>query len=101
MLTSIHPDTKIGTVALTISDLDRELAFYQDVLGFQVHRRAGDTAYLGAGGPNLLVLTQHPGAELVSGTTGLHHFAILLTTSAREIARTRLADQKEEGGNIS
>ena len=78
MLTSIHPDTKIGTVALTISNLDRELAFYQDVLGFQVHRRAGDTAYLGAGGPNLLVLTQHPGAELVSGTTGLHHFAILL-----------------------
>ena len=75
---SIHPDTKIGTVALTISNLDRELAFYQDVLGFQVHRRAGDTAYLGAGGPNLLVLTQHPGAELVSGTTGLHHFAILL-----------------------
>ena len=48
---SIHPDTKIGTVALTISKLDRELAFYQDVLGFQVHRRAGDTAYLGAGGP--------------------------------------------------
>jgi|GEM_PF-3238580 len=157
MLTSIHPDTKIGTVALTISNLDRELAFYQDVLGFQVHRRAGDTAYLGAGGPNLLVLTQHPGAELVPGTTGLHHFAILLpppppgsiglrhfdvrlpntveldrvtkqvrdagvtleetpagvlvhdpsanalllTTSAREIARTRLADQKEEGRNIS
>ncbi|TMD02268.1 MAG: glyoxalase, partial [Chloroflexi bacterium] len=28
---SIHPDTKIGTVALTISKLDRELAFYQDV----------------------------------------------------------------------
>src|SRR5437667_9010 len=75
---SIHPDTKIGTVALTISKLDRELAFYQDVLGFQVHRRAGDTAYLGAGGPDLLVLTQHPGAELVPGTTGLHHFAILL-----------------------
>ena len=65
---SIHPDTKIGTVALTISKLDRELAFYQDVLGFQVHRRAGDTAHLGAGGQDLLVLTQRPGDHSRTGT---------------------------------
>ena len=75
---SIHPDTKIGTVALTISNLDRSLAFYQGILGFQVHRRAGDTAHLGAGGQDLLILTQHPGAVLMPGTTGLHHFAILV-----------------------
>jgi len=28
MSESIHPHTKIGTVALTISNLDRSLAFY-------------------------------------------------------------------------
>ncbi len=75
---SIHPNTRIGAVALTIADLDRSLAFYQDVLGLQVHRRTGDTVHLGAGGPDLLVLTQHPGALLMPGTTGLHHFAILV-----------------------
>jgi len=75
---SIHPNTRIGAVALTISNLDRSLSFYQDVLGLQLHRRTGDTAYLGAGGPDLLALTQHAGAVLVPGTTGLYHFAILV-----------------------
>jgi len=75
---SIHPNTRIGAVALTISNLDRSLSFYLDVLGFQLHRRAGDTAYLSAGGPDLPVLTQYPGAMLVRGTTGLYHFAILV-----------------------
>jgi catechol 2,3-dioxygenase len=78
MAESIHPNTRIGRVALTVSDLTRSLTFYQDVLGFQVHHRAGDTARLGAGGADLLILTQHPGAVLVPGTTGLHHFAIVV-----------------------
>lgn len=95
MLESIHPNTRIGAVALTIADLDRSLVFYQDVLGLQVHRRAGDTAYLGAGGPDLLVLTQHLGAVLMPGTTGLHHFAILvpsrltLALVLRHLGKTR------------
>jgi catechol 2,3-dioxygenase len=92
---SIHPNTRIGAVALTISNLDRSLSFYQDVLGFQVQRRTGDTAHLGAGGPDLLVLTQHPGAVLAHGTTGLHHFAILvpsrlaLALALRHLGETR------------
>ncbi|MBI3286845.1 MAG: VOC family protein, partial [Chloroflexi bacterium] len=55
---SIHPDTVLGAVYLTVSHLDRSLAFYQQVLGFKVHRREDDTAHLGAGGPDLLVLTE-------------------------------------------
>lgn len=35
-------------------------------------------AHLGVGGQDLFVLTQHPGAVLMPGTTGLHHFAILV-----------------------
>jgi catechol 2,3-dioxygenase len=75
---SIHPGTMIGAVSLTISSLDRSLPFYQDTLGFQLHRYDGDTAYLGTGGPDLLALTQQPGAQNASGTTGLYHFAILV-----------------------
>jgi catechol 2,3-dioxygenase len=80
MSASIHPKTRIGKVELTVSNLDRSLAFYQDILGFQVHRHVGDTAHLGSGGPDLLALTQHSGAVLVPGTTGLHHFAIVVPT---------------------
>lgn len=92
---SIHPDTTIGYVHLTVANLERGLTFYQDKLGFQLHRRDGDTAYLGAGGPDLLALTELPGARSVSGVTGLYHFAILtpsrvaLAQSLRHLAETR------------
>lgn len=92
---SIHPDTAIGYVHLTVANLDRSLIFYQDKLGFQLHRREGQTAYLGAGGADLLLLTEKPGARPVSGTTGLYHFAILtpsrlaLAQSLRRLAETR------------
>jgi catechol 2,3-dioxygenase len=92
---AIHPDTTIGYVHLTVANLERSLIFYQDRLGFQIHRRKGDTAYLGAGGSDLLLLTERPGARQVSGTTGLYHFAILtpsrlaLAHSLRHLAETR------------
>jgi catechol 2,3-dioxygenase len=92
---SIHPTTSIGYVHLSVANLDRSLAFYQDKLGFQLRRRDGATAYLGAGGPDLLVLTEKPGARPVSGVTGLYHFAILtpsrlaLAKSLRRLAETR------------
>ncbi len=92
---SIHPATSIGHVHLAVAKLDRSLTFYQENLGFQLHRRDGDTAYLGAGGPDLLVLTEQPDARPVSGVTGLYHFAILtpsrvaLAQSLRHLAETR------------
>lgn len=92
---SIHPATSIGYVHLSVANLDRALAFYQDKLGFLLRRREGQTAYLGAGGPDLLLLTEKPGARSVSGVTGLYHFAILtpsrlaLAQSLRRLAETR------------
>jgi catechol 2,3-dioxygenase len=92
---SIHPATSIGYVHLSVANLDRSLAFYQDKLGFQLRRRDGATVYLGAGGPDLLVLTEKPGARPVSSVTGLYHFAILtpsrlaLAQSLRRLAETR------------
>jgi catechol 2,3-dioxygenase len=91
---AIHPDTTLGYVHLTVSDLDRSLAFYQQGLGLKLHRREQGTAYLGAGRAELLVLTERPEARRASGTTGLYHFAILvpsrleLAKSLKQLAET-------------
>ena len=82
----IDPHAAIGEVHLTISDLDRSLRFYQSHLGFTVHQRTDRTARLGAGGPDLLVLSQCENAPRVRGTTGLYHFAILVPSRA-DLAR--------------
>jgi catechol 2,3-dioxygenase len=89
----IDPQTAIGEVQLTISDLDRSLRFYQNQLGFTLHTRIDRTARLGAGGADLLVLTQCEHAPRVRGTAGLYHFAILVPSRA-DLARAlrRLVD---------
>ena len=83
----IDPAASIGWVHLTISDLERSVRFYESHLGFAVHRQDGRTACLGAGGPDLLVLSQCETAPRVRGTTGLYHFAILVPTRA-DLARS-------------
>jgi len=82
----IDPATSVGDVHLTIPDLTRSVRFYESHLGFLVHRRDDRTAWLGAGGPDLLVLSQCETAPRVRGTTGLYHFAILVPTRA-DLAR--------------
>src|SRR5882672_7320958 len=48
---TIDPRTRIGHVHLTVSDLDRALSFYRDVLGFDITARyAADAVFLSAGG---------------------------------------------------
>jgi catechol 2,3-dioxygenase len=83
---SIHPATRIGHVHLTVADLDRQIDFYQNILGFKLHWRQGPVAGLGAGREDLLQLTEVPGARRVPGTTGLYHFAVLFP-NRRELAR--------------
>lgn len=47
----IHPGVRIGHVHLKVADLDRALAFYCDVLGFEVTQRYGrEAAFISAGG---------------------------------------------------
>jgi catechol 2,3-dioxygenase len=84
--TRIHPDTRIGHVHLNVADMERQLTFYQQVLGLQLHWREGETAGLGAGRHDLLRLTQVPGARRYRGVTGIYHFAILFP-DRRELAR--------------
>lgn len=83
---SIAPETKIGIVALSVSDMERSLSFYQEHLGMQLLRREGDAASLGAGQRELLRLQEKPGARSVRSVSGLYHFAILMPNRL-ELAR--------------
>ncbi|MBX9993104.1 VOC family protein [Phreatobacter oligotrophus] len=74
--------TRIGHVHLKVADLDRSLAFYRDVLGFEVTQRYGDQAvFLSAGGYHhhigLNTWESRGGRPPAPGTTGLYHTAIL------------------------
>ena len=88
---TIHPQTKIGHVHLTVADLDRALAFYRDVLGFDVTARYGrDAVFVSAGGYHhhigLNTWAGRGAPRPAEGTTGLYHFAILYP-DRRELAR--------------
>jgi catechol 2,3-dioxygenase len=81
MAEPIDPRTEIGHVHLKVSDLDRSIAFYRDVLGFEVQQRMGDeAAFLSAGGYHhhigLNTWQSKGGSPPPPGTTGLFHFAI-------------------------
>jgi catechol 2,3-dioxygenase len=86
-----HPDTKIGHIHLTVSDLERSLKFYRDLLGFEVTQYYGNTAvFLSAGGYHHhigLNTWAGKGAQPAPpGHTGVYHFAILYP-SRKELAR--------------
>ncbi len=77
----IDPRTEIGHVHLKVSDLERAVAFYSGVLGFEVTQRMGTSAaFLSAGGYHhhigLNTWESQGGTPPPQGTTGLYHFAI-------------------------
>lgn len=86
MPVSIHPDTQPGAVYLTIANLRRSIDFFVNLLGLHLNKQDGHTAYLGAGGKDLVVLTENPTAKKYARRTGLYHFAVLFP-NRRELAR--------------
>ena len=87
----ITSGARIGHVHLKVSDLDRSLVFYVDVLGFQVMQRlGGQVAFISAGGYHhhigLNTWESLGGSPPPPGTTGLYHTAVLYP------ARADLAD---------
>ena len=74
----IAPQTHMGAVHLTVSDLERSLDYYQRAIGLQTLERRDGTASVGTGERELLVLVEEPGARPSRGHTGLYHFALLL-----------------------
>jgi catechol 2,3-dioxygenase len=74
---SIHPETKIGYISLTVASLDNQIEFYQKVMGFKLHWRDGNGAGLGSGGADLLLLTEQPNLKKYRSVTGLYHVAFV------------------------
>lgn len=88
---TLHPDVRIGHVHLKVADLERAIAFYRDVLGFEITQRYGrQAAFLSAGGYHhhigLNTWESGGGDPPPPGTTGLYHVAIVYPT------RPELAD---------
>ena len=78
---AIDPRVDIGHVHLKVSDMERSLGFYRDVLGFEVVQRMGEGAvFLSAGGYHhhlgLNTWESRGGAPPPRGSTGLYHVAI-------------------------
>lgn len=83
----IHPAVRIGHVHLKVADLERALAFYCGVLGFELTQRYGrEAAFVSAGGYHhhiaLNTWESHGGSPPPRGTTGLYHLAILYPSRA-------------------
>jgi catechol 2,3-dioxygenase len=94
MSDTIHPDVRIGHVHLKVSDLDRALKFYRDVLGFELTQRYGnEAAFLSAGGYHhhigLNTWESEGGFPPPPGSTGLYHLAIVYPTRAQLVDALR------------
>jgi len=82
---TLPADIRIGTVHLRVRDLEAQVSFYEEVLGFFRLAEDGATAVLGtAEDPSpLLVLHASAGAPVRGpGTTGLFHVAFRVPTRA-------------------
>jgi catechol 2,3-dioxygenase len=73
----IAPDAHMGLVELSVSELDRSLAYWQDAIGLRVLSRENGIAELGTDTP-LVRFVEEPGARPAQGFTGLFHVALLV-----------------------
>ncbi len=83
----IDPGVSIGHVHLKVADIERSLAFYCGVLGFELMQRYGkDAAFISAGGYHhhigLNTWESKGGSVPPRGSTGLYHIAIRYSTRA-------------------
>jgi catechol 2,3-dioxygenase len=103
----IDPRADIGHVHLKVADLDRALAFWRDVLGFEEQARMGDqAAFLSAGGYHhhigLNTWESKGGTPPLPGSTGLYHVAVRFPdrrTLAEAVKRVLAAGVPLEGAS--
>ena len=100
---TIDPGTSMGTVRLTVGDLDRARDFYRDAIGLTELEPSEGSVRMGTADPS-----EPPVVELVGdpdspprprGTSGLFHLAILVPTRP-DLART-LQRVAEAGWRLS
>ena len=89
----MQPGLRMGHLHLHVGDVDRGLAFYRDVLGFELQANLGSAAFVSAGGYH-----HHLGFNVWRGpgvgpapehTVGLRHWTVVLPT-AEDVAAVRL-----------
>lgn len=99
---AIDPDTVVGHVHLKVSDLERSIRFYSDVLGFEVQQRMGnEAAFLGAGKYHhhvgLNTWESKGGSPPPASSTGLYHVAFrypsraALATALRRLVKLSIS----------
>ena len=96
-MSAVHPETRVGHVHLKVADLDRAIAFYSGVLGFEVTQRYGpQAAFLSAGGYHhhigLNTWESRGGTPPPPGHTGLFHTAFLYSDRAALAEAVRRVD---------
>lgn len=98
-MSTLSPAVRVGHVHLKVADLDRALAFYCGVLGFELTQRYGtQAAFISAGGYHhhigLNTWESRGGSPPAPGMTGLFHLALLYpdrATLADALRRLRAA----------
>ena len=83
----VPAQTRIGHVHLQVTDIEKALGFYRDILGFQVMQRFGNqVAFISAGGYHhhigLNTWNSLGGPPARKQGAGLYHTAILYATRA-------------------
>lgn len=86
---SLPATLRLGAVHLTVADVDRSVAWYQQALGLRVHRHDPTEAELGDGTETVVVLREDAQARPAGRHAGLYHYA-LLHPSREELARAAL-----------
>ncbi|HZI88869.1 MAG TPA: VOC family protein [Candidatus Polarisedimenticolia bacterium] len=106
VMAAIDPGVDIGHVHLKVADLERAIAFYRDVLGFELTSRMPGAAFLSAGGYHhhigLNTWSSRGGPPPPKNATGLYHVAIRYPTRrALADALRRLAEARVPLGGAS
>ncbi len=97
LATRIDPATSVGTVRLTVTDLDRSRAFYERAIGLRPTELDDGTLALGATGERPLIELRGDSAapRLNRRAPGLYHLAILVPTRLDlAFALARLAEAR-------
>jgi catechol 2,3-dioxygenase len=102
----IDPRVRIGHAHLKVADLERALAFYRGVLGFEVMQQRDGAMFVSAGGYHhhiaFNIWESRGGSPPPAGSTGLFHVAILYPTRAAladALRRLRAANIPLEGAS--
>jgi catechol 2,3-dioxygenase len=78
----LPPTTALGPARIAVTDKERALAIWRDVVGLEVGFNGDESVSLMAGGKVLVVLEMGAERPVVEGSTGLYHIAIHVPTRA-------------------